>query len=156
MFKIHDILCCLFYPAILLFSSSSLSSEILDAYEKSSNKSLQEILEDTEFAITEYNLRIVERLHIGEAIRERGSEEFPDYEIILYCNLTFAEKMLELKPEMINTCPGRITIRGRGNPYIISAQLWPEDPDNEELNMLIRNMNSILIKIVDHAALHWE
>jgi len=57
---------------------------------------------------------------------------------------------------MINACPGRITVRGKGNSYIISAPLWPEDPGNEELNKLIRNMNNILIKIVDNAAIQWK
>lgn len=124
-------------------------------YEKTTDKSLQEILEDVEFAITEHNLRIVDRLHIGQAIRERGNRDFPDYEIILYCNLTFAENMLELDPSLINVCPGRVTVRSAGNSYIISAPLWPEQNQNVNLNKIMHDMNNIVRKIVDYAALDW-
>lgn len=146
---------------LLCISLSSLptmitASGIPDTYERSSRKNLKELIEDVEFAITEQNLRIVERLHVGEAIRERGNEDFPDYEIILYCSLTFAEKILKLDPQMINACPGRITIRGKEDSYILSAQLWQELPGNEKLNVLIRDMNEILVNIIDHAILKWE
>ncbi|NIQ11060.1 MAG: DUF302 domain-containing protein, partial [Gammaproteobacteria bacterium] len=50
-------------------------------------------------------MRITDRLHIGRAIRDRGYEDFPDYEIILFCSLTYARRMLELEPEFINFCP---------------------------------------------------
>jgi Uncharacterized conserved protein len=116
---------------------------------------LSAILEDTEFAITEHNLRIVDRLHLGQAIRKRGNSQFPDFEIILYCNLTFAEKMLALNPGLINLCPGRITIRSVNDSYIISAPLWPEENDNIELNKLMHGMNNIVSKIVDYAAEDW-
>lgn len=124
-------------------------------YEKTTDKSLQEILEDIEFAITEHNLRIVDRLHIGQAIQTRGNRDFPDYEIILYCNLTFAENMLELDPSLINVCPGRVTVRSTGNSYIISAPLWPEQSRNVNLNKIMHDMNNIVRKIVDYAAQDW-
>ncbi|NIR94830.1 MAG: DUF302 domain-containing protein, partial [Gammaproteobacteria bacterium] len=66
---------------------------------------MAEVLEDAEFAISERNMRITDRLHIGRAIRDRGYEDFPDYEIILFCSLTYARRMLELEPEFINFCP---------------------------------------------------
>ena len=124
-------------------------------YEKTTDKSLQVILEDIEFALTEHNLRIVDRLHIGQAIKSRGNADFPDYEIILYCNLAFAKDMLELDPALINVCPGRVTVRSAGNSYIISAPLWPEHNTDLKLNKLMFNMNNIVRKIVDYAALDW-
>ena len=125
-------------------------------YEILSDKALNDILEDIEFAMTEHNLRIVDRLHIGQAIKMRGNDNFPDYEVILYCNLAFAEKMLELEPELINTCPGRITVRGKTSSYIISAPLWPEQNTDSRLNKLMHDLNNLLIKIVDYAALKWS
>lgn len=131
------------------------ASSIDNKYEISVNKSLPVILEDIEFAITERNMRIVDRLHLGQAVRERGNRNFPDNEIILYCSITFAEKMLELAPELINACPGRITVRGTDNGYIISAPLWPVSNKNYELKLLISNMNKMVKEIVDYASLEW-
>lgn len=125
------------------------------SYERTTDKSLQDILEDIEFALTEHNLRIVERLHLGQAIRSRGHQDFPDYEIILYCSLSFAEKMLELAPELINACPGRVTVRGRENAYIISAPLWPEPGTDPGLDHLMSGINDVVRKTVDYAALDW-
>ncbi|MGH8120280.1 MAG: DUF302 domain-containing protein [Gammaproteobacteria bacterium] len=124
-------------------------------YEKTSHKTLPDILEDAEFSITEHNLRIVDRLHIGKSIRERGNRQFPDYEIFLYCSLAFAEKTLALKPDLINMCPGRISVRGTQNAYIISAPLWPEHNTNRELDLLMREMNMAVKTIVDYAAEDW-
>ena len=141
-------------PVILLLTSACTSGGN-DVYEKSSNKTLTDILEDAEFSIAEHNLRVVDQLHIGQAVRARGNRQFPDYEIILYCSLTFAEKILSLSPGMINICPGRITVRGTQDFYIISAPLWPEHNDNAELNRLMRDMNGMVRTIVDYAAADW-
>lgn len=147
-----------FIVVILLFSfqACGYSGSQPQVYETNSGKTLQDILEDLEFAMTEHNLRIVDRLHIGEAIRLRGEDEFPDYEVIMYCNLTFAQKMLELEPEMINTCPGRVSVRGLEDSYVISAQLWPEQTANVELNRLMHELNNQLREIVDYSALEWS
>lgn len=144
-----------YFCILLLFLTSAHAGGEQHYYEKHTDKSLSAILEDTEFAITEHNLRIVDRLHLGQAIRKRGNPQFPDFEIILYCNLTFAEKMLALDPGLINLCPGRITIRSVNDAYIISAPLWPEENDNIELNKLMHGMNNIVSKIVDYAAEDW-
>ena len=140
---------------LLVFTSATYGNGNKVTYEKRTDKSLQDILEDIDFAITEHNLRIVDRLHIGQAIKDRGNRDFPDYEIILYCNLTFAKEMLELDPSLINVCPGRVTVRSTGDSFIISAPLWPEDNRDPALNRITFNMNKIVRKIVDYAALDW-
>jgi len=144
-------------PFLLLFILllSACAREEDNVYEKTAHKTLPDVLEDAEFSITEHNLRIVDRLHIGKSIRERGKVQFPEYEVILYCSLTFAEKTLTLKPDLINMCPGHISIRGTENAYTISAPLWPEHTGNTELNRLMHDMNTTLKTIVDYAAEDW-
>jgi uncharacterized protein (DUF302 family) len=145
-----------FVSLFLSFQTSIHASGQIQVYEVNSDKSLQDILEDLEFAMTEHNLRIVERLHIGQAIKLRGDEDFPEYEVILYCNLAFAREMLELAPEMINTCPGRVSVRGTENSYIISAPLWPEQNSDSRLNQMMNDLNNQLKIIVDYSALEWS
>ena len=156
MYQFPYIFVIVFVSLFLSFQSSIHASGLNQAYEVNSGKSLQDILEDLEFAMTEHNLRIVERLHIGQAIKLRGDEDFPDYEVILYCNLAFARQMLELAPEMINTCPGRVSVRGKENSYIISAPLWPEQNVDSKLNLMMQDLNNQLRKIVDYSALEWS
>lgn len=145
-----------FVSLFLSFQACVYASGQTQVYEASSGKPLQDILDDLEFAMTEHNLRIVERLHIGQAIKLRGEDDFPDYEVILYCNLTFARQMLELAPEMINTCPGRVSVRGRENSYIISAPLWPEQNADSRLNQLMHDLNNQLREIVDYSVQEWS
>ncbi|HKK16014.1 MAG TPA: DUF302 domain-containing protein [Gammaproteobacteria bacterium] len=141
---------------LLVFSGNLHANGSSNSYEKKTDKSLRSTLEDIEFALTERNLRIVSRLHIGQGIRQRGYENFPEYEIILYCNLEFARKMLEIAPSLINACPGRITVRSDGELYIISAVLWPEDNRNPRVNKLMYDMNTLVREIVDHAVQEWQ
>jgi uncharacterized protein (DUF302 family) len=124
-------------------------------YQLSTEKVLEEVLDDTIFAITERNFRITGHLHIGKGIRDRKHPEFPDYEVLLYCNLAYAKKMLELDPGMISSCPARITVRQHNDKVIITAPLWPVDMENEELKSHMQNMNILVREIVNYAADDW-
>lgn len=125
------------------------------SYRQISDKPLTQILEDAEFAITERNIRITGRLHIGKAIRDRNNPGYPDYEVIQYCSLTFAKKMLEMEPALITVCPGRITVRSDGDNYLIEAPLWPEPEAPGPLKSHMQSMNSMVREIVDYAAEDW-
>lgn len=154
IFQIH--LPRLVFPVLVVLAGClPANNGSTESYERKTGKSLQNILEDIEFAVSERNFRIVNRLHIGQGIRGRGYENFPEYEIILYCNLNFARKMLELAPDLINACPGRISVREDNESYIISAVLWPEDTGKSQVNKLMYDMNVLVREIVDYAALEW-
>ncbi len=124
-------------------------------YQLSTEKAFEEVLDDTIFAITERNFRITSHLHIGKAIRDRNNPDFPEYEVLLYCNLVYAKKMLDLDPDMINSCPGRITIRQSDDRIIITAPLWPEQMKDKSLKTHMQKMNVLIRDIVDYAADDW-
>ena len=133
----------------------SKQSAAVPVYQKTSDKKLEGILDDLSFALTEHNLRIVNKLHIGKAVQLRGNNKFPDYEVILYCSISFAEDVLGAEPELINACPGKITVRSEGNKYIISAPLWPENTANAKVNTLTAQMNQTIRDVVDFSTEHW-
>ncbi len=120
-----------------------------------SPKSTQQILDDIEFAITERNFRINNRLHIGKAISERVASGFPDYEVILFCNLSYAQKMLELAPDYISYCPQRIAIRDDGQVRVITASLLPDKSDSNALNLITKEINRHALEIIEFAAKEW-
>ncbi len=154
MSKEH-LVCYFFLITLFMFSIRIYAHDQDPVYSLTTDKPLQEVLDDTEFAITERNLRITGRLHVGKTIQERGDEEFPANEIILYCSVQFAQKILKLAPDFINFCPGRITIREENNYLIIAAPLWPENTENKELKQHMIKMNELVREIVDFAAKDW-
>tara|TARA_R110000782_G_scaffold266977_3_gene361906 strand:- start:337 stop:885 length:549 start_codon:yes stop_codon:yes gene_type:complete len=137
---------CLF---VFLFGCSNETTQI---YEKTTQKPLENVIQDAEFAITENNFRITNRLHIGSAIKERGSFDFPQNEIILFCNLTIAEEMLKIEPRYINYCPYKITITDSDGFIIIGTRLLPLKTNNSKMDKIAKNLNQILRSMVEYAA----
>ncbi len=141
-----------FTVLVCLILLSACTNETNQVYEKSSEKSFSNIIQDSEFAITENNFRITNRLHIGEAIQKRGNENFPQNEVILFCNLTIAEKMLKLEPRYINYCPYKITITEFKSKFLIGTRLLPVKTGNEKMDKIAKKINNILRSMVEYAA----
>lgn len=126
-------------------------------YERTTGKPVAEAVDDVEFAITERNFRITGQLHVGRGIRERDGIEFPDHEVLLFCNLGLARQMLELDPGYINHCPGRVAVRAEGGVTRISAPLLPLEPGaNPALAALVARINGLLREIVDYGTERWS
>lgn len=125
-------------------------------YRADTNKLFADVVDDAVFAITERNFRLSAHLHIGKAIRDRGNSGFPDYEVLLYCNLAHTKIMLELDADVINSCPGRIIIRQAADKVVITANLWPRRPENSKLESYTQKINSLVREIVDYAADDWQ
>jgi uncharacterized protein (DUF302 family) len=124
-------------------------------YERTAQKPLAQVVEDAEFAIVERNFRITGNLHIGKGIRERDGDDFPDHEVILFCNLGYAREMLELDPGFINFCPGRIAIRATPAGVVVSAPLLPQNAGKARIGTLVTKLNALMREIVDYAAESW-
>lgn len=150
---IHWLNCTLlkFLPLGLLCLSSC-TSDSEQIYEKTTTKPFEEVLQDAEFAITENNFRITNRLHIGNAIQERGNTEFPQNEIILFCNLELAEEMLKIEPRYINYCPYKITVTESGTGITIGTRLLPPKTNNAKMDEVAKSINKILHSMVEYAA----
>jgi uncharacterized protein (DUF302 family) len=141
---------------LLILLAPPLHAQMPQVYQREARKPLADVLDDIEFAVTERNFRITGTLHVGRGIRERHETNFPDYEVILFCNLEYAKQMLELNPSLINLCPGRITVRDSGNSVIIAAPLLPEDSGNARADRLLRKVNRLVREIVDYGAENWS
>ena len=137
---------------VLLISLSSCSNETNQIYEKTTNKAFLDVIQDSEFAITENNFRITNRLHIGDAIQKRGNKNFPQNEVILFCNLTIAEEMLQIEPRYINYCPYKITVTEYKGNILVGTRLLPVDTDNIEMDNIAKNINKTLRLMVEYAA----
>ncbi len=128
------------------------TNEAEQIFEIKTKKSFQNVVQDSEFAITENNFRIINRLHIGNAIQERGNQNFPQNEILLFCNLTLAEEMLNIEPDYINYCPYKITITDSNDYVTVGTRLLPSRTSNPKMDELSKNINKILHSMVEYAA----
>lgn len=140
---------------MLALAAMPLRAEPDRIYQRESTKTVKAVLDDAEFAVTERNFRITGRLHIGAAIRERGLPDFPDYDVLLFCNLTYTQQMLTLEPGYVNYCPLRIAVRGRDGAVTISAPLIPEAPDRPALNEVVAKINALVRECVDFGVERW-
>ena len=124
-------------------------------YSQVTDKPFQDVVDDAEFAISEKNFRITNQLKIGKAVRERGNNEFPENNVILFCNIQYAEKMLLLEPDYLNYCPGQIAIRQAADHVVVSAPLVPYG-QGESINALVDEVNQLIIEAVDFSAKDWQ
>ena len=142
----------LIFAACLMITSQNSIAKSLSIYEKSTSKSFEEARHDAEFAITDRNFRIVSRLKIGQAIRERQKDStFPLYEVVLFCNLSYTKKMLQADSSSIYYCPYKVAIREQGNQIIVGTILIQRDEVVEAASNMADQINQLLREIVDHA-----
>lgn len=113
------------------------------------DKAFDDVVFELEFAITERNFRITGRNTIGEGLRDRGYDDFPDVEVIHFCNLEYAREVLAIDPGYVAQMPCRITVHSEPEGTVISLILLPEDHADERVNAFARRMNAILREIVE-------
>lgn len=115
------------------------------------DKPFSDVVFELNFAITERNFRITGRNTIGEGLRTRGYEDFPDVEVIHFCSLEMAREVLLLDPEFVAQMPCRITVHEQNNKTVISVITLPTDHHDERVNQFARTMNAILTDIAAFA-----
>ncbi len=111
-------------------------------------KSFDDVILELEFAITERNFRITGRNTIGRGLRERGYADFPDVDVIHFCNLELAREVLLIDLDFVALMPCRITVHRAGGKTVVHLVLLPEDHQDERMRRFARNMNRSLREIL--------
>lgn len=139
-------------PLIASCSLQPMHSELIPYYQVETAKPYEEVLTELEIAIAEHNFRITAHSRVGKVIRERGAENFPDFDTIQFCNLSLAKTMLDISPAAIGFMPCNIVTYQQAGKTLIKIHLLPENGDNPALNTFAADMNRQLKQIVDFAA----
>lgn len=113
------------------------------------DKPYQDVVDELDFAITERNFRLTGRNVIGKAIRKRGYPDFPDVEVIHFCNLENAREVLSIDPEYVAQMPCRVMVNTSGDQTVINMILLPEHNGDERIDRFARRLNQDLRDIVD-------
>ncbi|GAB4274998.1 MAG: hypothetical protein Kow0065_23050 [Methylomicrobium sp.] len=128
------------------------NGEFVEYYQVETTKPYDEVLAELKIAIAEHNFRITAHSRIGKVIRDRGTDDFPDYDTIQFCNLTHAKTLLTLSPHSVRHMPCNVVVYAIDGKTIINTHLLPTDTTNPDLNAFSDKMNGMLKQIVDFAA----
>ena len=141
------------FTALLLIASCAVSPpiEIARYYQAETQKPYADVLAELEIAISENNFRITGHSSVGKVIRQRGTQDFPDYDTLQFCNLTHAKTLLQISPHAVRHMPCNIITYSYQDKTIVKTRLLPTDTDNPELNQFSAQMNEMLKQIVDFA-----
>ena len=113
------------------------------------DKPFSDVIFELNFAITERNFRITGRNTIGEGLRKRCYENFPNIEVIHFCSLEKAREVLMIDPGFVAQMPCRIAVHEQGGKTVISLITLPLDHPDPRVNDFARRMNAILTEIVE-------
>lgn len=111
-------------------------------------ESFDDIILELDYAITERNFRITGRNTIGKGLRERGYTDFPDVEVIHFCNLEYAREVLLIDPGFVAQMPCRLTVHRQGEKTVVSVILLPEDHPDPRVNAFAHRINGLLREIL--------
>jgi len=120
-------------------------------YQANTIKPYDDVLAELEIAISEHNFRITGHSHVGKVIRERGTQNFPNYDTFQFCNLTHAKTLLEMSPHAIQYMPCTVVTYEYQGKTIVKTRLLPINNDNKKFNAFTKKMNNQLKAIVDFA-----
>ena len=112
------------------------------------DKSFDDVILEADFAITERNFRITGRNTIGKGLRERGYKDFPDVEVIHFCNLESAREVLEIDPDFVAQMPCRMTVHRQHDKTVVNVVLLPENHHDPRVSQFARRMNGDLREIL--------
>lgn len=124
-------------------------SDVDRHYQKTSPYSFNDTMMNLNIAISEFNYRIIHLSEIGQAIRDRGTEDYPLSTVVSFCNITYAHEMLEINPELISDMPCVVAVREtKDDKVIVSTRLMEEAVNNEKEQLFAKKINRDLKKIV--------
>lgn len=144
----------LFIPIIGFLLAVSLvacdqQSETSRHYQKVSPYSFADTMMNLDVAISEFNYRIIHLSEIGQAIRDRGTEDYPLSTVVSFCNITYAHEMLEINPDLISDMPCIVAVRETSdNKVVVSTRLMEEAVEDDEQRTFAKKINQDLKKIV--------
>ncbi len=140
------LLLALFVTFLISACSQDVPSRI---YQKTSNYNFEDTLINLDVAISEHNYRIIHRSNIGQAIRDRGENNYPLSTVISFCNISYAKEMMEINSDLINDMPCIVTVREEPAGVIIGTKLMATGSNNPDQNAFAKKINTNLKSIIE-------
>jgi uncharacterized protein (DUF302 family) len=140
---------CLIILSCSWLSACQQSSPPSRVYQQVSPYGFEDTILNLNIAISEFNYRIIHRSHIGQAIRDRGDNDFPLATITSFCNITYAKEMMLINPDLINDMPCDVAVRETSDKQVIvSTTLMNEDVSDPAQQAFAKKINANLTGII--------
>ena len=136
---------CSMFLAATAFSAEPVGASVASG---ETDKSFADVVLEADFAITERNFRITGRNTIGKGLRERGYKDFPDVEVIHFCNLEYAHEVLVIDPDFVAQMPCRLTVHVAHGKTVVNVLLLPENHRDPRVQAFAKRMNGELREIL--------
>ncbi len=107
-----------------------------------------ETMQNLDIAVSEFNYRIIHRSDIGQAVRDRGEQDFPLSTIVSFCNITYAKEMMLINDDLINDMPCYVAVRETSDGVIISSRLMDETAGSDAQQQFAKKINANIRKII--------
>lgn len=123
-------------------------------YQAETTKPIQEVVDDLKLIIAEKNFRLTGHNQIGKAIRERDGGGFPDYDVLQFCNLSYAKELLSIDPDAVRYMPCTLAVYAKNGKVLVIARLMPTDTVNPRINQFGEKINGLLKEMIGYAVGH--
>lgn len=147
------ILACVFFVC----SSAAYSAEPQNydpaIHQVTSPYDFEETLMNLDIAISEYNYRIIHRSHIGQAIRDRGDDDFPLATVTNFCNISYAHELLRMDMQMMARMSCEIAVWESDEGVQVATRLMDEHYGSAEMREFAIRMNRNIKKIIEATTL---
>ncbi len=140
--------CCLCLYGTAMATEISSSKHEYTIIRAVTSKAFQDVSDEVDFAITERNFRITGRNVIGKAIRKRGIEDFPNVDVVHFCNVENAREVLEHDINFVAQMPCRMTLHEEQDKVVIQLILVPEEHPDPAVREFAKRINKILKEIL--------
>lgn len=128
------------------------NNAVMDGYyQAETDKPFQEVVDELKLAISEKNFRLTGHNQIGKAIRERDGGTYPDYDVLQFCNLSYAKELLTIDPDAVRFMPCTMAVYSKNGKVLVIARLMPTDTANPQVNRFGEKMNGILKEMIGFA-----
>ncbi len=144
--------CMLFMFFTVACSAEQVNSDP-EIYQVTSPYDFEETLMNLDIAISEYNYRIIHRSHIGQAIRDRGHEDFPLATVTNFCNISYAHELLLMDMQMMARMSCEIAVWEADEGVQVASRLMDEHYGSEEMRQFALRMNRNIRKIIEATTL---
>lgn len=116
------------------------------------DKAIDEVIYDLEYAASMHNFVLVGRHSMSDALRHAGVEHPPPAVVLQMCHMDAVREVLSADPSLIRYMPCRIAVYLDADQVVVTTLLLPEDSGNSAADEAARGLNHLMKAIMRYGA----
>jgi uncharacterized protein (DUF302 family) len=112
------------------------------------DKPIDEVIYDLEYAASMHNFVLVGRHSMSDALRHAGVDHPPPSLVLQMCQMDAVREVLGADPSLIRYMPCRVAVYLEGDQVVVTTLLLPEDSGNSTADEAARRLNDLMKAIM--------